>query len=666
MKASREMTELVARLNKLAHAYYVQDDPLVSDREYDALADRLSALEREEGIVLPDSPSRRVGGEPLAAFLPHTHRARLYSMDKAQSAEELREWDARVRRLLAEREAEGASFPPICYALEYKFDGLTVNLTYENGILTQAATRGNGVVGEAILPQVRTIRSIPLSIPYTGTVEIHGEAIMRRSALRAYNETAKEPLKNPRNGAAGALRNLDPAVTAARNLSAFFYEVGYRAEGDFADQRDMLAAVQAWGLPISPYARYFDSMEAVIAELEQAAAHREELDFDIDGMVIKICDGPTREALGYTEKFPRWAVAFKFEAEEMTTTVEDIVWQVGRTGKLTPVAQVAPVELAGVTVRRATLNNFDDIGRKNVRLGSRVLIRRSNDVIPEIMGRMPGGEEQERDVELPRVCPACGAELVQDGVHIFCPNGSDCPPQVVSRLVHYAGRDAMDIETFAGKTAQAILDDLGVQSIADLYTLDRERLMQLPGFGEKKAENLLAAIEKAKTPEVHRFLFGLGIRNVGLKTARDIMNRFGSMTALAAASEEELAQVEGVGPVVARSVTEWFANEDHRAMLDALYAAGVRPVDAQVIDRNTLPLAGKTFVLTGTLPTLDRREAAAMIEARGGKAAGSVSAKTHYVVAGEKAGSKLTKAESLGIPVLDEAGFLALLAELDK
>lgn len=662
MQASQEMYDLVRRLNELAYAYYVQDDPQVADKEYDALMDRLTALEREEGVILPDSPTQRVGGDPLDAFQPHTHLAPLYSMGKAQSAQELRDWEARVRRMLADvSEKTGESFPPLLFALEYKFDGLTVNLTYEDGQLTEAATRGNGQVGEAILPQVRTIRSIPLSIPYRGKVEIHGEAIMRLSTLRAYNETAKEPLKNARNGAAGALRNLDPAVTASRRLTAFFYQVGYREEGLFADQREMLAAIRAWGLPVSPYEKYFASMDEILEELERVAQQRSSLDFLIDGMVIKICDERTRQALGYTAKFPRWAIAYKFDAEEMTTTVEDIVWQVGRTGKLTPVALVAPVELAGVTVRRATLNNFDDIARKDVKIGSRVLIRRSNDVIPEIMGRMPGEEAREREVVLPTVCPACGAVLVQDGAHIYCPNVSDCPPQVVSRLVHYAGRDAMDIETFAGKTAQAILDALGVQTIAELYTLRREQLTALPGFGEKKADNLLEAIEKAKTPPLHRFLFGLGIRNVGLKTAKDLAAHFGSLEKLAAASQEELAQVDGVGPVVAQAVAGWFANPEHQALLEALRAAGVRPQDAPAEQRETLPLAGKTFVLTGTLPTLERREAGARIEAQGGRVAGSVSSKTDYVVAGEKAGSKLDKARSLGIPILDEAGLLALL-----
>lgn len=664
---SQEMLDLVQQVNTLAQAYYREDAPLVSDREYDMLLDRLLALERQEGVVLPNSPSLRVGAEPLETFAPHTHIAPLYSMDKAQTVQELLDWEARIRRLIQEHTTQtGEVLPPLELALEYKLDGLTINLTYEDGMLVQAATRGNGTIGEAILPQVRTIRSIPLSIPYKQRIEIHGEAIMRLSALEEYNLTAKEPLKNARNGAAGALRNLDPAVTASRKLSAFFYQIGYLEKGSFDNQRSMMAAIGDWGLPICPYQGYYPAVQDLLPELERVSKARPSLDFLIDGMVIKVCDQRTREILGYTARYPRWAIAYKFDAEEMTTVVESITWQVGRTGKLTPVAQVSPVELAGVTVRRATLNNYDDILRKDVHIGSRVLIRRSNDVIPEIMGRMPDDQVQETDVVPPQKCPACSTALVQDGVHIYCPNVSDCPPQVISRLVHYAGRDAMDIETFAGKTAQITLEKLEVNTIADLYMLTREKLMTLPGFGPKKADNLLEAIQRAKTPALERFLFGLGIRNVGLKTAKDIVKHFGTLQAIKQATPEDLAQIEGVGDVVARSIADYFAAPQHQALIEALQAAGVEPQGVTVQAQAALPLAGKTFVLTGTLPTLDRREASALIEAQGGRVTSAVSAKTHYVVAGEKAGSKLLKAEALGIPVLDEAALRSLLSSVSN
>ena len=412
------MKELVEKLNEYARAYYAFDAPKVSDAEYDALFDELLALEAETGVTLPDSPTQRVGSEPLAAFEQQTHQARLWSMDKVRTRAQLVEWGARVERLRAEyNAANNAVLPPVRYALEYKFDGLTVNLTYENGRLVRGATRGNGVVGEAILPQIKTIRSLPLTIPFQGKMEVQGECYMRLSVLETLNRTGEEQLKNARNAAAGALRNLDPRVTARRRLDCYLYNVGYIEGKTLSEQTEMIAFLKENGLPTSPFLKTFDSIDAVYAGIEEAEKARESLDFLIDGMVIKVRDFATRLALGATDRFPRWAIAFKFAAEETTTTVRDVTWEVGRTGKLTPRAHLEPVELAGATISHATLNNWDDIERKHVGIGSRVFLRRSNDVIPEILCAVEG-DVPERPVEKPVHCPACGAHVEHRGVHL--------------------------------------------------------------------------------------------------------------------------------------------------------------------------------------------------------------------------------------------------------
>jgi DNA ligase (NAD+) len=653
------MQALISQLNDLAHAYYVEDNPRVSDAEYDALFDELVRLEGESGLVLPDSPTQRVGGAPLPEFQNYRHRAPLWSLDKAQTEEALRAWDARVHKAREDFIARThQDLPPIRYALEYKFDGLTINLTYEGGRLTQAATRGNGVVGEAILPQVKTIRNVPLSIPFEGTMEVQAEGIMRLSALERYNKTAEEPLKNARNGAAGALRNLDPAVTARRHLDAFCYNVGYLEGKTLSTLPEMIDFLRENDLPVSPYLRLYDNMDDILQAFHETAEERDALDFLIDGMVIKITDFATREALGYTARFPRWALAYKFEAEEMTTHVLDVVWQVGRTGKLTPVAELEPVDIAGVTVRRATLNNWGDIGRKGVQVGSRVWIRRSNDVIPEITGTVEEEGVQTRAVERPACCPACGSPVVEEGAHLYCPNTGGCPPQVVSRVAHYASRDAMDIETFSSKTAGAMCDALGLAELPDLYRVTKEQLLALDGFGEKKADNLLKALERSRHPELHRFLYALGIRNVGTKTARDLAAHFGAFARVRAATVEELAAIDGIGPVVAQSIADYFGEPRIAAMLDDLLALGIQPKEGEAAADGVL--SGKTLVVTGTLPTLSRREAQELIRALGGKVSESVSKKTDYVVAGENAGSKLDKAQKLGVAVLDEAALLTM------
>ena len=644
----QRMQELVDKLNAYARAYYVEDAPLISDGEYDALEAQLIALEKETGTVLPDSPTHRVGGEPLSKFEEHRHLGRLWSLDKVRTLDGIREWMDRVKKLL------DLSEDPL-YALEYKFDGLTINLTYENGLLVQGATRGNGVTGEAILPQLKTIRSLPLSIPFTGRMEVQGECIMLLSVLEKYNKTAKEPLKNARNAAAGALRNLDPQVTADRNLSCFCYNVGYIEGKELHDHREMIAFLRENGFPVSPFIHYGHGADEFIEIIDRVAEERDGLDFLIDGMVIKVCDFAQREQLGYTEKFPRWAMAYKFAAEEATTTIESVTWEVGRTGKLTPVAHVEPVDLCGVTVSNATLNNWDDICRKRVGIGSRVFIRRSNDVIPEILGAVPG-DTPKAPVEKPEVCPFCGAHVEHRGVHLYCTNPLSCRPQIISRLAHFASRDAMDIDTFADKTAEQLFSDLNVATIPELYTLRRERLLDLEGFGEKKAQNLLTALENSKHRPLSAFLNALGIPNVGVKTARDLSLTFGSLEKLRSTTFEELVAIEDVGEIVAESVLSFFHDPRISRQIDDLIAYGVSPVADRAATAS--PISGKTIVVTGTLPTLSRKEAEDLILDHGGKAAGSVSKKTDYVLAGEAAGSKLTKAQQLGIPVIDEQTLL--------
>ena len=658
MQDEQRMRELVSALNEASHRYYDLNEPAMSDDAWDAMYAELRALEEKTGVRLPDSPTRRVGGQVMEGFSEHRHIARLWSMDKAQSEEEILAWAQRAQKLTQ----EAGGLPENTYCVEYKLDGLTINLTYDGGQLVQAATRGNGEVGEAILPQAMTIRTIPLTIPFTGRMEVQGECIMRLSQLKKYNETADEPLKNARNAAAGALRNLDPKVTASRHLDAFFYQVGYIEGRSFATQQEMLAFLRENGLSVSPLCREAATIEEAMKIVHEIERDRDTLDFLIDGATIKLTDMRTREVLGTTDKFPRWSVAFKFPAEETVTTLLDVSWELGRTGKLTPLAHLEPVDICGVTVKRATLNNYGDICRKRVRVGSDVWVRRSNDVIPEIMGVVWEGEGEapETDIVPPTVCPACGGALTQRGAHIFCLNRQSCRPQAIARMAHFASRQGMDIEAFSEKTAELFYDNLGVRSAADLYTLDKASMVVLKGFGEKKADKLLAELNKSKDCELDAFLFAIGIPNIGKKTARDLMEHFGSLDSLMQADEDELTALDDVGGIVAASITEFFADEDNQAFVRRLLACGVKPQIHQEEAAGEL-FAGMTFVLTGTLPTLTRAQAEEMIRKNGGKATGSVSKKTSVVLAGESAGSKLEKAQKLGVRIMDEAEFLAAI-----
>lgn len=654
----QRIRELVDKLNEYSKAYYVLDAPKISDKEYDELYDELLRLEEQSGIILPDSPTQRVGGDPLPCFEPHTHIHRLWSLDKVRTREDLIDWGRRVERL-----AESQHLPKVKYALEYKFDGLTINLTYEGGRLITGATRGNGIVGEDITPQIKTIRTVPLTIPFKGKMEVQGECYMKLSVLDEINKTTDEKLKNARNAAAGALRNLDPRITAKRRLDCYCYNVGYIEGKKLETQDEMLGFLRENGFTVSDYLVFCDDIETVCDEIDKAEESRPHLDFLIDGMVVKVRDFATREALGATEKFPRWAMAFKFAAEETTTTVRDITWEVGRTGKLTPRASFDPVELAGATIRHATLNNFDDIQRKRVGIGSRVFIRRSNDVIPEILSAVEG-DVPERQVEKPTVCPACGAHVEHRGVHLYCTNSLSCAPQIAGRLAHYASRDAMDIDTFSEKTAALFVEELKLKSIPDLYDLGPQDYMGLQGFGERRINNLMAAIERSKDCTLGAFIFAIGIPNVGAKTAKDLARRFGTIEALRSATVEQLTEVPDVGEIVAQSIVEFFADPSIATQVDRLLAHGVKPRPEEV--QQDSPISGKTIVVTGTLEKLDRRQAEALIESLGGKAAGSVSKKTDYVLAGESAGSKLTKARELGVRVLNEQEFFELIGETKR
>ncbi len=643
MSSDERMKELVKLLNKYAYQYYVLDEPTVADVQYDALYNELSALEKETGIVLPDSPTRKIGGDPIKAFAPHKHIKKLYSLDKCNSYDELREWNEKIKKVA----------PDAVYTLEYKLDGLTLCLTYENGYFKGAATRGNGEVGEDVTAQVSTIKSIPLSVPYKGVFEAQGEGIMRLSALKKYNETAVEPLKNARNGVAGAIRNLDPKVTASRNLDIIFYNVNYIEDENIASQRENIDFLKRNSFKTDMLFVTSD-IEEIIKKID--SVDRKSLDFLIDGMVIKVDDLALRERLGYTDKFPRWAIAYKFEAEETTTILEDVQWNVGRTGKLTPLAILEPVELCGATIRRATLNNYDDIQRKKVKIGSRVFIRRSNDVIPEILGVSEdnGGKE----IPVPTVCPACGSDLVRDGAHIYCPNEGDCPPQIIGRLTHFAEKDCMDIRGVSEKSIEGLHEKLGVRFPTDLYSLTRDDLARLDGFKDKKIDNFLASVEKSKSVPLDRFINALGIENIGKKSARDLAERFGSISELMKADEATLVEVDEIGDVVAESITSYFGK--HGWLIEKFKEIGIDP-KFNVVKPTGSVLTGKKLVLTGTLPTLTRTEATELIEKAGGTTSSSVSKSTDYVLAGENAGSKLDKARSLGVKIITENELLAMI-----
>ncbi|MBU5488189.1 NAD-dependent DNA ligase LigA [Clostridium sp. MSJ-8] len=663
MDNKKRIEELVEELNRYSYEYYTLDNPTVTDKEYDKKYDELKKLEAQENYVLPYSPTLRVGDVVLEGFNKYTHMGRLWSLDKAQSVSELEEWHNRNVKFVQEMRARGENLPDLKYILTKKFDGLTINLTYNNeGILQVAATRGTGEIGEEVTAQVKTIKSIPLKLNTTDVFEVHGEAVMTTEAFEEYNRTAKVPLKNLRNGAAGALRNLNAKETARRNLSAFFYDIGYKEGEQFTSYKQMMNYIKELGLPVDEYLKECYTMEDIEREIEYIRDIRFDLNYDIDGIVIAIDDMRTRELLGYTIKFPKWAIAYKFEAQEATTKLLDVEWNIGRSGRVAPTAILEPVELAGVTVQRATLNNMDDIERKGVKIGAEVFVRRSNDVIPEIMGVVEESLEGAKDIIPPTICPACGSHLVLNGAHYFCENTLSCKPQMVKSIVHYGSREAMNIEGFSEKTAEALFEKLNIKSISELYTLTKEQLLTLDKFGDKKAQNLLDSIEKSKNCKLYAFIYALGIPNVGVKTAKDIVNEFKSLDNLKNATFEQLVNVPDVGDTVANCIIDFFKEEKVLKTINELLDLGVNPIyeESEIVESM---FQGKTVVVTGTLNNYSRSSIKEKLETLGAKVSGSVSKKTDYVLAGAEAGSKLTKAIDLGVSVISEEEFENMIGD---
>ena len=680
-EASLSPPERAAALRELLHAhahrYYVLDDPSIPDAEYDKLFAELQAIEAAHPELLtPDSPTQRVLGKVLDGFTPVRHAVPMLSIrtETDTEASGAEAFDARIRRELGLTETD----PPVAYAAELKFDGLAINLRYEHGVLVTAATRGDGEQGEDVTQNIRTVGQIPLRLHGAApeVLEVRGEVYMRRDDFEALNERQRakgeKTFVNPRNAAAGAVRQLDPAIAAQRPLSFFAYGLGEVKGWDVpATHSTMLDALQALGLPVCAHrtvALGATGPNGLVAFHQRMGALRDTLPFDIDGIVYKVDSRALQERLGFVSREPRWAVAHKYPAQEQLTQVDGIDIQVGRTGKLTPVARLKPVFVGGVTVTNATLHNLFELRRKRVRIGDTVIVRRAGDVIPEVVGVVAGERPAYvPNFRMPAHCPVCGSTVVREPGEVDhrCTGGLFCAAQRKQALLHFAQRRAVEVEGLGDKLVDQLVDGGLVRTLPDLYKLGVMKLAALDRMADKSAQNIVAALEKSKQTTLPRFLFGLGIRHVGEATAKDLARHFGQIDRIMDAPEEQLLAVRDVGPVVARSIRTFFDQPHNREVVEQLRAAGVTWTEHEpsaAADAATLPLFGKTLVLTGTLPTLSREEAKALIEEAGGKVAGSVSKKTHYVVAGEEAGSKLEKAQSLGVPVLDEAGLQALLA----
>ena len=632
------MKELIARLKELNYAYYTLDNPLVSDKEYDDLYYELVSLEKETGVILDDSPTQKVGDVVLDKFKKVKHQKKLYSLNKANSFEELREWyDDMV--------SKGAR----SFSVEYKYDGLRVTVSYENGILKRGATRGNGLVGEDVTEQVKTIRNVPKTIEYREKVTVMGEVLMRLSELKKFNKTAKEPLKNARNAAAGALRNLDTKITASRNLDAIMYDI-LEIDTPKSSQLEVHNFLNSNKFDTFDFFEIVSKFEDITKLIDYVDQTKSNLDVLIDGMVIKVNEYDVREKIGYTEKFPKWAIAYKFEAQELTSKVVGITWQVGRTGKLTPVCEIEPIELAGATVTHATLNNYDDIIRKDVAIGSRVFVRRSNEVIPEILGVAEHSQNSQK-IEKPLVCPCCHTKLVYDDINIFCPNEL-CPDRIVNKLAHFASKNAMNIEGLSDKTILQLFKVLNVTKVSDLYKLKNSDLSILEGFKEKKINNLLNSIQKSKNVTLDRFIYSLGINGVGSKTAKDLARHFGTFENLKNAKLEDLIAIKDIGDTIAQNIVEYFQNSQNLSLICELFDSGIKLESLDSINLDSV-FAGKTVVITGTLENMSRDEATTLLESMGANVSGSVSSKTDFLLCGENAGSKLNKAQSLGVKIID-------------
>ncbi len=678
-QAAARAEALRREIERHNHAYYVLDAPTIPDAEYDRLFRELQALEAEHPqLISTDSPTQRVGGKPLPEFAPVRHAVPMLSIRTETDTEPTgaRAFDARVRRELGFGEAD----PAVEYAVELKFDGLAINLRYEHGVLVQAATRGDGETGEDVTQNIRTVQRIPLRLHDCAppVLEVRGEVFMSRPDFERYNEKqralGRATLVNRRNGAAGSIRQLDPAMAAGRPLSFYAYGLGeVRGWALPAMHSAVLDALAACGLPVCEHRAVVQGADGLIAFHARIREARDALPFDIDGVVYKVNSLALQQRVGFVTREPRWAVAHKYPAEEALTTVEAIELQVGRTGAITPVARLAPVFVGGVTVTNATLHNEGEARRKDVRVGDTVIVRRAGDVIPEVVSVVleqrptrdrSGGAPLHPAFALPKTCPVCrsAVERPEDEAIARCTGGLFCPAQRKQALLHFASRRAMDIEGLGDKLVEQLVDNAIVKTPADLYKLGLVKMINLERMAEKSALNILAAVDKSKATTLARFIFALGIRNVGEATAKDLARHFGNLDAVIAADAERLQQVTDVGPVVAASIVRFFAEPHNVEVIEQLRAAGVSWPEGESVAMVRSPIAGKTFVLTGALPTLTRDEAKDMIEALGGKVAGSVSKKTDYVVAGAEAGSKLDKAQALGVSILDETQFRELIS----
>lgn len=658
MEEQKRIAQLRSELNEHNYNYYVLDNPTITDFEYDRMLRELEDLESAHPeLITPDSPTQRVGGKALDSFQQVTHRVPLQSLQDVFSGEELMEFDRKIR--------DGAD--RVEYLVEPKIDGLSVAVEYENGVFVRGATRGDGQVGEDVTENIRTIKSIPMKLENApATLIVRGEVYMSRKTferLNAERELKGEPLfANPRNAAAGSMRQLDPKVAASRSLDMVAFNIQYSDGEAFETDSAGLDWLKTLKFKVVDY-QMSDSMENVQAMIAELGDNRERYPFDIDGAVVKLNNLTDRMNLGETAKFPRWAAAYKYPPEQKESVVQDIVVQVGRTGVLTPKAVVAPVRLAGTTVTNATLHNQDFIADKDIRIGDTVIVQKAGEIIPEIVSVVKAKRpEGTQPYHMPRNCPVCGAavERDQDGAHMRC-TGAECPAQLLRNLTHFASRDAMDIEGLGPAVVEALVNAEMVKNPADLYTLDLDAVAKLNRMGKKSAQNLLNAIENSKKNDLSKLLCALGIRQVGQKAAKVLAIRFGSMEKLAAAGVEELTAIDDVGAITAQYLTEWFASPQSQHLLDALKAAGVN-MESRAEPVGDL-LAGKTFVLTGELSSFSRKEAGEKLEALGAKVSGSVSKKTNCVIAGEAAGSKLRKAQELGVPVLDETQFLSLIGD---
>jgi DNA ligase (NAD+) len=663
-KRAAELREAIRGAN---HRYYVLDEPDIADAEYDALVAELLELEEmNPDLVTPDSPTQRVGATPSDAFQPVQHRERLFSLDNADDVESLQAWEARAERVLGDT--------PSGYSCELKIDGLAVSLTYEGGRFTRGATRGDGVTGEDITANLRTISQIPLVLltdDAPSVMEVRGEVYMSTAAFEELNESQAEAgdrlFVNPRNAAAGSLRQKDPSVTAGRRLGIWVYQLGMAESGpSFASHTGTLAWLAAAGFPVEPHSAHLDDLAAVIAYVERAEKDRHDVGYQTDGVVVKVDDLSEQAELGFTAKSPRWAIAYKFPPEEQTTTLRSIEVNVGRTGAVTPYAVLEPVFVGGATVTNATLHNADEIARKDLRIGDTVVVRRAGDVIPEVVAPVTSSRSgAEKKWRMPKKCPFCGNPIVRpEGEAVArCTGGFECPSRLREYLFHFAGRGGMDIEHLGYKTIDLLLTEGLISDPADIFTLDPAAILEFEGWGETSVGNLMDAIDAARDRPVARLLTALGIPLVGGTVARLLARRFGSMHALLESRPEALEALEGIGPEIVRSVQDWADDPENRALVERLGAAGVRLADPEPEGGRSDLLAGVAVVLTGTLDGFTREEAKAAVEDRGGRVTGSVSSKTAALVAGESPGSKLAKAEELGVPVLDEPGFRRLLEQ---